>query len=439
MLRRVLGVAPVDLGEAEFDRLIDEGVAEHQRLEFKSALPGQTPDDRREFARDVAAMANGGGGLIVFGIEEGENDTAGAITPVELGDQVTRLNQIANSLIEPYLQLTMHTSEVDDGPTGLIVVEVPVSQRRPFAVVEGSRLGYYLRTGRSRHALAEAEVAQMYQSRSVRLRSVETRATALKVDAARRLGPGHPALVMVVVPFDSFERLFRPDRATEDEVRALTGQPVFGAPVGRVFPQYTKPGFKRIEMSQRFANLAQFGWMEFHDDGAFVAVIAEDPRLTRPHDDVFFEGPPAEEIAGGFYDSVLTAQLIASLLAYGTLAENFDVHGELLVRATFVEEGLPAILSTDPTRGEVNGARALDHEVSTELSAAATDFVELTALLQVASPLLDDLMSAFGWPRNFQLHRDGTIRLSFFSREWRPAVDQWAEQIGLAVTDDQAD
>ena len=101
MLVRVLNVAADSLEEAVFDDLVTNAVVEHQRLEYKSQLPGTSPDDRREFARDVAAMANGGGGIIVMGIEDDANDAATRITPVGLGGEVTRLSQICVACSSP--------------------------------------------------------------------------------------------------------------------------------------------------------------------------------------------------------------------------------------------------------------------------------------------------------------------------------------------------
>jgi len=54
------------------------GVFESQTLEFKLA-PYQLGEDpgRAEFAKDICAMANGGGGLIVVGIETERDPDAG--------------------------------------------------------------------------------------------------------------------------------------------------------------------------------------------------------------------------------------------------------------------------------------------------------------------------------------------------------------------------
>ncbi len=48
--------------------LRENGVPESRTLEYKQQLPGTTEPEKEEFLRDVSAMANASGGVIVFGI-----------------------------------------------------------------------------------------------------------------------------------------------------------------------------------------------------------------------------------------------------------------------------------------------------------------------------------------------------------------------------------
>lgn len=433
MLVRVLSVAADGLQETVFDDLVTNAVVEHQRLEYKSQLPGTSSDERREFARDVAAMANGGGGIIVIGIEDDTNDAASRITPVGLGSEVTRLNQICNSLIEPHLRIDIHEVEIGDGPDGVIIVDTPSSTRLPFAVAEGSRLGYYRRTGRSRHPLSEAEVAQMYITRGVRVERVSSRLDSLISRVAERLGAEPPpAIYVAVVPLEPYERLFRPDRETFAEIRALHTQPVFGANgVGDVLFTDLKPGFKRIDLAKGYEaeTLRRYGWMEFHDDGAFLGVIVADAGLQRGMGDHHGD----QRAIPGFYDTRMTCELVARLAAYGVLGRQFDVHGEIMISAGIVAEGLPVTVTTGPGRWEADHAQVVATPVQTVLSADVEDLVEIKSVLRTAAPLLDDLMTAFGWPRCFQLERDGTVRLDFWGDGWTQQVERWADYERLSV------
>ncbi len=77
-LEALLG-GPLDaegLTQKTIERLVDEGAHESEVLDFKGALDLPTKGPRppwlpeQEFAKDVAALANHRGGLLLIGVEE---------------------------------------------------------------------------------------------------------------------------------------------------------------------------------------------------------------------------------------------------------------------------------------------------------------------------------------------------------------------------------
>jgi predicted HTH transcriptional regulator len=60
---------------ADIQALVDAGVAESRRLEFKEQLPGRDDKGLVEFCKDVTALANAQGGDLLFGVRE-ERDEA---------------------------------------------------------------------------------------------------------------------------------------------------------------------------------------------------------------------------------------------------------------------------------------------------------------------------------------------------------------------------
>lgn len=69
-------------------RAVERGVTEQPDLDWKSAGYGPPRNEWDELAKDVAAMANSGSGLIVLGVRD-EHATAAALrleTPVTLSD-----------------------------------------------------------------------------------------------------------------------------------------------------------------------------------------------------------------------------------------------------------------------------------------------------------------------------------------------------------------
>lgn len=73
----MLGMPFDDIDEAALAGLIANEIPESRDLEFKRDLPGQDPDNIREFLADVTSLANTNGGDLIFGIEDVEGVAAG--------------------------------------------------------------------------------------------------------------------------------------------------------------------------------------------------------------------------------------------------------------------------------------------------------------------------------------------------------------------------
>lgn len=67
-LHRAVGAAPGPLTGEILDAAVAAGVAESNDLDWKSELPPAKGLPQTDFPKDVAAMANSGGGVIVYGV-----------------------------------------------------------------------------------------------------------------------------------------------------------------------------------------------------------------------------------------------------------------------------------------------------------------------------------------------------------------------------------
>ena len=155
-----------DLGAltaAELENLI--GAEENQNLELKVVV-GDAKNERREFAMDVTALANGGGGLLAVGIDEDDTGAASELVGISAdGDTALRLEQILASLVQPPLPLTVRRVALLDDRE-VVLVAVDGGPLRPHAVLDGSsKLSYPVRRGRKKEYLTEAEVADSYSRR----------------------------------------------------------------------------------------------------------------------------------------------------------------------------------------------------------------------------------------------------------------------------------
>jgi len=58
--------------DATFRQIVLDAQEETDTVEFKRELPFKKTSDKTEIAKDVSGMANGSGGVIVYGIEDRE-------------------------------------------------------------------------------------------------------------------------------------------------------------------------------------------------------------------------------------------------------------------------------------------------------------------------------------------------------------------------------
>ncbi|MGP5045947.1 AlbA family DNA-binding domain-containing protein [Glutamicibacter ardleyensis] len=110
-LHAALGETGTELTFSLIEQAVADGVEERTDLDWKSDLPlTAIPKEGREaqsmeLAKDIAAMANSGGGMIVYGIKEqaGSTSAAGEIKPVgPIGEDVLKtIRQVANNRIYP--------------------------------------------------------------------------------------------------------------------------------------------------------------------------------------------------------------------------------------------------------------------------------------------------------------------------------------------------
>lgn len=135
-IHEALGLQPESLSVEIIMSAIQNSVKEERNLDWKTCLPqlGEKPDWGQEFAKDVAAMANSGGGIIVFGVKEDGNAGAKEHIPMNLGDSDRNtLLAIAFSNIEPKV-LGVNFVTVGDGDSSVVVLNVPNSKNAPHFI-----------------------------------------------------------------------------------------------------------------------------------------------------------------------------------------------------------------------------------------------------------------------------------------------------------------
>lgn len=195
ILERLTG-EPVDATTwTGLQKLVDDQVPESSELDFKvDAYEGQPAQGGRpkqdEFRKDVTALANARGGVLVLGMAEHDGVASHVVGVAgSLEQHEGRLRSWIRSRVEPYLDGIEIHGVLGSG-VGCILILVARSPRRPHAVVPMSdteALKYARRVGRHTDWLSEAQVADLYRERFAGGREVAARLEMLDEDAQSAL------------------------------------------------------------------------------------------------------------------------------------------------------------------------------------------------------------------------------------------------------------
>jgi hypothetical protein len=134
-------------------RIVGEKVQESAQVEFKRQLPESGKND--DLAKDLAAMANSGGGVIVYGVDE-SGGVATALTPFNVDGAVERVTLVASTIDEP--PALQGVRRILDGDTGYLVVVVAPATRGPH-LVKGQAFG---RTAGGNSTLTRRQIGELF-------------------------------------------------------------------------------------------------------------------------------------------------------------------------------------------------------------------------------------------------------------------------------------
>ena len=141
-IHRALGLEPGNISIDLLVKAVKHSVEETSDLDWKRvAYDSRKPRWDEEAAKDIAAMANSGGGWIVFGIEEdGDKNAASKIAPISWSatDQQRILRVAYAKIGPPVVGLEFHQIECGDEDSGSIVMmRVPDSADAPHFAKKG--------------------------------------------------------------------------------------------------------------------------------------------------------------------------------------------------------------------------------------------------------------------------------------------------------------
>lgn len=142
-IHRALGLEPGNLTMNDIDQVIAEKVEETADLDWKeSVYDNRDPNWSEEAAKDIAAMANSGGGWIVFGIgDDRKNNAASSVNPIQwaAGNERKILNVAYSKIGPPVVGVEFFKIPCGENPNEgyVVLMHVPDSADAPHFARKG--------------------------------------------------------------------------------------------------------------------------------------------------------------------------------------------------------------------------------------------------------------------------------------------------------------
>lgn len=380
-LHRAIGAPAGPLTTELLDATVSNGVRETDDLDWKSELPPIKGIPTTDYPKDVAAMANGGGGVIVYGVEETEKVAVRRVDAGDLTEGHERALRAAavTAISPPVFGLKIHRLGAES--VRAVVVEVPASIDGPHLIYRNELFGAPVRNDADTVWMKERQIEAMYRARFEESRHSADALRALYTEAAAGRDTEERAWIIAVAHPRVPALKVRLDREGARSVLQLApavalsyaGREGFH-PLENVDTLNPRPGLRRwVAVNQATGDLSRWreSWLSIHHDGSVsMAAAAGGHRKSSDGD---FEGWEVESSA--IEGSIADAMALLRLTAEATGNDEYEIRVGIEWAG-----GEPLMVLTRDNSGYVfNGVSTPLHvyspvEMSVNAAASETDY-----------------------------------------------------------------
>ena len=289
-LHRALGLPPGPLTDAMLDEAVATGVVETDDLDWKSELPPVSNLAQTDVPKDIAAMANSGGGMIVYGVVEvqkaaTERKDSGEFTE---NHERTYRKVAVTAITPPVFGLQVH--RLGTNPRAAAVI-VPASVDGPHLIYRNDYFGAPRRNNADTEWMKEREIEAAYRARfDERRRSTEA-LDSLYVETAAGRDTDQRAWLIAVAHPRVPGVLTRPTHDDARKIFEIAGNIALSNchrrathPLENLELHNPRPGLKRWTAPPSSMHKSWYwkqAWASVHHDGsaALAAAIGAHPTV----------------------------------------------------------------------------------------------------------------------------------------------------------------
>ncbi|MGM5066612.1 AlbA family DNA-binding domain-containing protein [Rhodococcus qingshengii] len=430
------------LSASAIDAAVEQKMPEDSDLDWKQAHYSNEEKGKNELAKDVAAMANGVGGLIVIGIAE-QDGRAAASSTVALGDgEASRMRQVLAGRIRPFLVgvaiRPVHLAE----DSGYYVISVPRSADAPHAVVKNDLLGFPVRNGTTTRWLSEAEVGVAYRDRfSGRVAIEESLNRVCREGMTKLHRTKGPWICVATTPSIAGTRESS-SVSVARTVGFLQTWARYAAPTSLIkYVAQSATSLSGVRRTIFSGNIDYEGvstrvHAELHHSGAGFAAIQVGGRSQNNQDSSLTQ---CDQIPQDLIEDQLHS--LVSLLANHAadtggggeleisakllLAQMTD--SDLTLRQAEIQSLVGAAWTHTDELDRAPGSIALGETTQSRMTTSTNDILmNPRGPLSAAYGLATDLLGEFGIAEPCAVQRDGSLRLEMMTSSRRSKLNEWA-------------
>jgi hypothetical protein len=158
-----------EITDEEIDLLVQDHVQERQHLEFKATVNLKSDEEKHEILRDIASLANGGGGYLIIGIRDDGKGRAQTYAS-DLKLDAERVKKVVMDLSNKYVSERLHglevaTRSVKSHP--VVIVRIPNSEQTPHMVTYNDTTGFYRRYHDGKRSMTTGEIRDAFSQYSL--------------------------------------------------------------------------------------------------------------------------------------------------------------------------------------------------------------------------------------------------------------------------------